>query len=136
MYVIFYITSKACPLFVPLVEESETDSEIARLVAAKYLTSLRSEGIDTLVLGCTHYPLLRRVIAETMGPDVTLVDSAEAAAAETAQLLEEREMLRTDAGPGGEQFFVTDAAQRFQRTAENFLGHAPEHLALAELGTA
>jgi glutamate racemase len=128
------IQSKACPLFVPLVEEGETDSEITRLVAAKYLTSLREDGIDTLVLGCTHYPLLRKVIAETMGPGVTLVDSAEAAAAETAQLLEEKEMLRADGRPAEEHFYVTDAAQRFQGIAGAFLGHAPEHLALADLG--
>lgn len=130
------IVSKACPLFVPLVEEGETDSEITRLVAAKYLASLREDGIDTLVLGCTHYPLLRKVIAETMGPTVTLVDSAEAAAAETAQLLENNGMLRETGGDADEHFYVTDAAQRFHGIAGSFLGHAPEHLALAELGAA
>lgn len=130
------IISKACPLFVPLVEEGETDSEIARLVAAKYLNPLKSDGIDTLVLGCTHYPLLKGVIAETMGPEVMLVDSAEAAAAETAQLLAEAGMLRESDVQGHEHFYVTDAAQRFHRIAESFLGHSPQHLALAELGTA
>jgi glutamate racemase len=129
-----HITGKACPLFVPLVEEGETDSEITRLVAAKYLRELRLEGIDTLVLGCTHYPLLRKVIAETLGPEVTLVDSADAAAAETAQLLGDRGMLREGGGPAGEHFHVTDAAQRFHGIAEAILGHAPQHLALAELG--
>ena len=129
------IVSKACPLFVPLVEEGETDSDITRLVAAKYLTPLKAEGIDTLVLGCTHYPLLKRVIAETMGPDVTLVDSAEAAAAETAQHLREAGMLHADDGAGEEHFYVTDAARRFHRIAEAFLGYAPEHLEMAELGT-
>jgi glutamate racemase len=131
-----HIVSKACPLFVPLVEEGETDSEITRQVATKYLTELRNDGIDTLVLGCTHYPLLRGVIAETMGLGVTLVDSAEAAAAETAQLLEDQGMLRENGGSAQEHFFVTDAAQRFQSIAGAFLGHAPEHLALAELGAA
>lgn len=130
------IVSKACPLFVPLVEEGETDSEITRLVAAKYLATLKADGIDTLVLGCTHYPLLKRVIAETMGPGVTLVDSAAAAAAETAQHLQEAGMLRAENGPGGEHFFVTDAAKRFHSIAGAFLGHAPEHLELAELGLA
>jgi glutamate racemase len=129
-----HIVSKACPLFVPLVEEGETNSEIARLVAAKYLTSLRGDGIDTLVLGCTHYPLLKPVIAATMGPQVTLVDSAEAAAAETAQWLSASGLLRNAEGPGDEQFYVTDAAQRFHGIAEKFLGCAPRHLELAELG--
>jgi glutamate racemase len=129
-----HIVSKACPLFVPLVEEGETESAIARLVAEKYLAGLREEGIDTLVLGCTHYPLLRRMIGEVMGKGVTLVDSAEAAAVETAQLLEAAGMLRGDSGRAEEHFYVTDAAQRFQGTAAAFLGHVPEHLALAELG--
>ena len=130
------IISKACPLFVPLVEEGETDSDITRLVAAKYLSPLKADAIDTLVLGCTHYPLLKHVIAETMGPGVTLVDSAEAAAAETAQHLHDTGMLRGESSPGEEHFYVTDAAQRFHRIAESFLGHPPEHLALAELGPA
>ena len=104
------------------------------MVAAKYLASLRSEGIDTLVLGCTHYPLLKEVIAETMGPQVTLVDSAEAAAAETAQLLKTSGLLNAGGNRGTEEFYVTDAAQRFHGIAESFLGYPPEHLALAELG--
>lgn len=129
-----HIVSKACPLFVPLVEEGETETEIARLVAEKYLAALRSEDIDTLVLGCTHYPLLRKTIAAVMGEDVTLVDSAEAAAAETAQLLESTGRLRSDPSAPEEYFYVTDAAQRFQMIASSFLGHVPEHLALAQLG--
>ena len=128
------ILSQACPLFVPLVEEGETHSAITRLVSEKYLASLRGAKIDTLVLGCTHYPLLKTVIAETMGPKVTLVDSAEAAAAETAALLQVRGLLQKNGiGPGTESFFVTDAAARFHGIAENFLGHAVDHLALAEL---
>lgn len=131
-----FIHSTACPLFVPLVEEGETESDIARLVAAKYLTPLKGEGIDTLVLGCTHYPLLKSVIAETMGPAVTLVDSAEAAAAETAEYLRAHHLLREETAAGEEHFYVTDAARRFHRIAESFLGHAPQHLELAELGAA
>ena len=129
------IIARACPLFVPLVEEGETASAITRLVAEKYLTGLREAGIDTLVLGCTHYPLLKSIIAGVMGPAVTLVDSAEAAAAETAALLAERGMLRPPAhGPGEEKFHVTDAAARFHGIAESFLGHPVDQLALAELG--
>lgn len=129
------ILPQACPLFVPLVEEGETHSAITRLVAEKYLARLRVAGIDALVLGCTHYPLLKSVIAETMGAGVTLVDSAEAAATETAALLEKRGLLRDPlAGPGTENFYVTDAAARFHGIAESFLGHPVDHLELAELG--
>src|SRR5262245_4674901 len=78
----FEIFSRACPLFVPLVEEGETDSPMTRLAAEQYLAPLRERNIDTLVLGCTHYPLIKRVIGETMGESVTLVDSAEATAEE------------------------------------------------------
>lgn len=130
------IIARACPLFVPLVEEGETHSAITRLVVEKYLRPLRDAGIDTLVLGCTHYPLLKAVIAETMGPEVTLVDSAESAAAETAALLFAQGMLRpAEDGPGDEDFHVTDATARFHGIAEQFLGHPVNHLALAELGS-
>ena len=133
------IIGKACPLFVPLVEEGETDSPITRLVAEKYLAGFRDAGIDALVLGCTHYPLLKAVIAETVGPGVMLVDSAAAAAAETAAHLEEHGLLRHgreggDAGQGADRFYVTDAAARFHGIAESFLGHAVDHLELVELG--
>jgi glutamate racemase len=129
------IRSVACPLFVPLAEEGETDSEIARLAAAKYLARLKADRIDTLVLGCTHYPLLRRVIAETMGPEVTLVDSAEAAAAETATLLGTSGLLCSSNQPArSESFFVTDAANRFATIASAILGSPPASLELVSLG--
>jgi glutamate racemase len=131
------IRSVACPLFVPLAEEGETDSEIARLAAAKYLAPLKADRIDTLVLGCTHYPLLRRVIAETMGPEVTLVDSAEAAAAETAALLGSSGLLSSSSQPArSESFFVTDAASRFATIASAILGSPPASLELVSLGQA
>jgi glutamate racemase len=100
------IFSRACPLFVPLVEEGETDSQIAHLVAEQYLAPFRKEGIDTLVLGCTHYPLLKSVIKSTIGAtdggSVTLVDSAEATAEETAQLLERHGLLNDPLMPTAE----------------------------------
>jgi glutamate racemase len=130
------IRSVACPLFVPLAEEGETDSEIARLAAAKYLAPLKADAIDTLVLGCTHYPLLRRVIAQTMGPEVTLVDSAEAAAAETADLLGTSGLLCSSHAARSESFFVTDAASRFATIASAILGSPPASLGLVSLGQA
>jgi glutamate racemase len=127
------IFSRACPLFVPLAEEGETDSMIARAVAEQYLLPLRAQGLDTLVLGCTHYPLLKRVIAETMGESVMLVDSAEATAAETAALLSARGLLNEQTKDGESRFYVTDAAERFHRIAERFLGEPLAHLEAVEV---
>ena len=110
------------------------EGEIARLVAERYLAGVREAGIDTLVLGCTHYPLLKRVIGEVMGPGVRLVDSAEAAAGEAVALLSEGGLLNGGRQEGREDFFVTDAAARFHKIAEDFLGHAVDHLELVELG--
>lgn len=129
--------SQACPLFVPLVEEGETDSEITRTVAEKYLAALREQQVDTLVLGCTHYPLLKPVIAAVMNKNgragVTLVDSAEAAATEAAALLAEKQLLSLQSRQGTSRFYVTDAAQRFHRIAERFLGGPLEHLEAVEV---
>ena len=131
------ICSRACPLFVPLVEEGETDSPIARLVAEQYLVPLREQQVDTLVLGCTHYPLLKRVIGETIGEgavnSVTLVDSAEATAEETARLLEKEGLLNQTDETASCRFYVTDAANRFHRIAERILGEPLEHLEAVEV---
>jgi glutamate racemase len=127
------IFSQACPLFVPLAEEGETDSVIAHQVAEKYLARLRAEQIDTLVLGCTHYPLLKTVIAETIGSGVSLIDSGAATAAEIEAMLRAQELLNPQAATGWSEFYVTDAAQRFHRIAERFLGHPLEHLEAVEV---
>jgi glutamate racemase len=115
------VYTRACPLLVPLAEEGWVDGPIARAVVESYLTSLRRGGLDTLVLGCTHYPLLKPVIAEVMGPDVTLVDSAEETAREVASLLGARGLARAD-GAGSTSFFVTDVPDRFIRVGQRFLG--------------
>ena len=127
------IFARACPLFVPLVEEGETDSAITRLVAEQYLAPLRAQEIDTLVLGCTHYPLLKRVIGETMGSTVTLVDSAEATAEETAHVLAQHGLLNQVPGASSSEFYVTDAARRFHRIAEKILGEPLPHLEAVEI---
>ncbi|MBL8205710.1 MAG: glutamate racemase [Blastocatellia bacterium] len=127
------IVSQACPLFVPLAEEGETNSAIAQQVAEKYLASLRDQQIDTLVLGCTHYPLLKSVIAETIGSEVILIDSGAATAAEIETLLREKDLLTTQADKGWSEFYVTDAAKRFHRIAERFLGYPLEHLEAVEV---
>ena len=127
------IFSQACPLFVPLAEEGETHSPIAHQVAEKYLARLRTQQIDTLVLGCTHYPLLKPVIAETIGSDVSLIDSGAATAAEIETLLRAQELLNPQVEKGWSEFYVTDAAKRFHRIAERFLGYPLEHLEAVEV---
>jgi len=118
------VTAQACNLFVPLAEEGWTDGDVPRQVALTYLSGLVAAGIDTLVLGCTHYPLLRGVIAEAVGPKVTLVDSAESTAAAAEALLEEKGLRRTAGSKGTEQIFVTDLPENFATLSQRFFGRA------------
>jgi glutamate racemase len=115
------IYTRPCPLLVPLAEEGWVEGPIARSVVETYLASLRKSGIDTLVLGCTHYPLLRPLIADVMGADVALVDSAEETAREVAAVLAARGLAR-ERGEGSTSFFVTDVPDRFVRIGQRFLG--------------
>jgi len=135
------VTMEACPLFVSLAEEGWAETEVARLVAVKYLDRIRNSGVDTLVLGCTHYPILRNVIQNVIG-DVLLVDSGEAVASEVDALLRKRALCSTlrfaadrerELCDDLDHFYVTDAADRFSRVAELFLGTAPSVLEAAEL---
>jgi glutamate racemase len=124
------IHAQACPLFVPLVEEGWLDHEVTRLTAREYLASLIGHGIDTLVLGCTHYPLLKPILIDTVGNGVQLVASAETVARGAAQLLAERGLENPGRESPAHEFFVTDVPQRFQRVGELFLGRplAPVHV--------
>lgn len=126
---------KACPLFVPLAEEGFVSNVLAHLTAAEYLNSMRSEGVDTLVLGCTHYPLLKGVISSVMGPDVTLIDSGEATAVVVEQELAARKLLRGARKRGGtHRFFVTDSPDRFMRVGNGFLGSVIRKVELVDIG--
>ena len=116
------VLAKPCPLFVPLAEEGWTDNEIARLAAHQYLDELRQAGVDSLVLGCTHYPLLKKIIAEAMGPQVALVDSAEETARTVATILQEKKLLRPAAEQGNHHYYVTDVPAGFIRVGNRFLG--------------
>jgi len=113
------IVSQACPLFVPLVEEGWHDDPITEEVARRYLRPLLEAGIDTLVLGCTHYPLLVPVLQRVVGPDVTLVDSAEAVAEMVAAGLADRHLEAT--ATAAHHFCVTDSGETFQRIARRIL---------------
>lgn len=128
------ITSRACPLFVPLAEEGWVSHPVTRQVAEEYLAGLRSSRVDTLVLGCTHYPILRPVIEQTMGGEINYVDSGEAVADQIATLLEEDGLTRSSEQPRVEEFYVTDSAARFRRVAELFLGRQLESVETVELG--
>ncbi|HEY2388779.1 MAG TPA: glutamate racemase [Candidatus Binatia bacterium] len=119
------IYTRACPLFVPLAEEGWIENDVAREAAALYLASLRQSGIDSLVLGCTHYPLLARTIGEYLGPKVQLIDSATETARDVVATLAERGLARTS-GRGSASFFVTDVPDRFIKVGSRFLGSAVE----------
>lgn len=126
------VRSVACPLLVPLVEEGWHDDPVTVEVARRYLEPLIEEGIDTLVLGCTHYPLLRGVLADIVGPGVTLIDSAEATAGRVAAALDRARLL--GAAPGDESHFcLTDANSRFQRIAAAALGREGLTLELVDV---
>lgn len=128
------IFSRGCPLLVPLAEEGWTNHDVTRLVAREYLAELIENRIDTLVLGCTHYPILRPVIESVMGEGVTCIDSGEAVAAEVAKQLKESGLARKSHEPRREEFYVTDSATRFRRVAELFLGRPLESVEVVELG--
>ena len=119
------VYSRACPLFVPLAEEGWTDNAVAEMTVRAYLGSLRQSGIDTLILGCTHYPLLKKAIRKFMGSRVTLVDSAEEVAKNVGALLK-RQSLARRTGKGIHSFFVTDTPDRFVKVGRRFLGENVE----------
>ncbi|MEO7971514.1 MAG: glutamate racemase [bacterium] len=135
------VIERACPLFVPLAEEGWANSEVARSVAEQYLQDLREADLGALVLGCTHYPILRDLISETVG-DIPLIDSGEAAAGEVRSLLEARQLRASQTTSelaerrlcdDLDHFYVTDAAERFAKVAERFLGTAPSVLEAVEV---
>lgn len=115
------VFSVPCPLFVPLAEEGWAEHEVARLTAVEYLLPLIEAQIDTLVLGCTHYPLLRNTLQKVLGPHVVLVDSAEETAYTVAALFRSQGLDRPEHG-GRRSYFVTDVPTRFERVGRAFLG--------------
>jgi glutamate racemase len=119
------VYSRACPLLVPLVEEGWLENAVVDLTVKNYLGSLKQSGIDTLILGCTHYPLLKRAIRKFLGKGVVLVDSAEEVATEVAAVLKRHSLARKN-GKGSHGFFVTDAPERFIKVGQRFLGEKVE----------
>jgi len=113
---------RACPLFVPLVEEGEIQGPVVESVAAKYLQPFKSKKVDTLILGCTHYPLIRGVIQREMGNRVTLVDSAEPTAFKLKKLLFKENLIAKRKGSGSLKVYVTDHGRNFVKIGSKFLG--------------
>jgi len=123
------VTESAAPLFVPLAEEGWANTHVAREVAEIYLSPLMDAGIDTLVLGCTHYPILRGTIERVVGDKIAIVDSAETTAAAVRNLVEES----PTSGTPDHHFLVTDAEERFRRIAGEFLAQEIENLELVTI---
>lgn len=125
------IKSIACPLFVPLAEEGWGDHPVTDEVARHYLTPLLEWGVETVILGCTHYPLLRPSLQRVVGPNVALVDSADAVAEEVAGSHADRVAAGT--GEGAVRLELTDASDRFLRITQAILGRDPEHLEVVDI---
>jgi len=125
------IYSQACPLFVPMVEEGLLEGEIPQKVADMYLSELARKPIDVLILGCTHYPLLRGPISKCMGPEITLLDPATAVASELKQSLSENNLLSDEAG-GYRKFFFTSQPQKAERIIQH-LAITVDTIQLADL---
>lgn len=116
------VTEVACPLFVPFIEEGVVEGPLAELVVERYLRNLQTVGIDTLILGCTHYPLFRSAIAKFMGNSIILIDSAQATAEHIAHLFSSGIVEPNVEADNGRQFFVSDITPCFKKLAERFLG--------------
>jgi len=118
------VNSVACPLFVPLVEEGWEQSDVAEMIARKYLDQIINTEIDTLILGCTHYPILKDVLHKVISDRVKIIDSSVEIAREVHSLLEMQNLLRGQVEKPHHQFYVSDRPQRFEEIAERFLGES------------
>ncbi len=116
------VSGAACPLFVPLAEEGWTSGPVVDQVGRIYLEPLRSKRIDCLILGCTHYPLLKEAIAAIMGPEITLIDTAEETVRLVRKELEHLDLLRREQDEGTHSFFVSDVPAQFSAVGGRFLG--------------
>jgi glutamate racemase len=128
------ITVRACPLFVPRVEEGWLEGDATSLIAREYLGGFVDAQVDTLVLGCTHYPLLKRVIGDVVGRGVRLIDSAEETAAETAAVLRLKGLERADNEAPQYRFIASDVPDQFLRVGQRFLGTAIDNVETFALG--
>lgn len=128
-----HIIQQACPLFVPLAEEGWIDHDATVLIVEEYLAPLKGHGLDTLVLGCTHYPILTDIISKTIGAGVTLVNSAEATAREVQVCLSELGLLNNAKEFGTLKVFVSDVPYHFKKVGERFLGRPLDAITQVDL---
>lgn len=128
------VVSCACPLFVPLVEEGWFDHPATELVAREYLQPLTAAGVDVLVLGCTHYPLIKSLLGRVLGPSVRLIDSAEETAAAVQRELEACSLLADGSTPATHRFVVSDDEQHFRSVGARFLGERLRQVEVVPLG--
>ena len=128
------VTAAPCPLFVPLVEEGWLDRPATRLIAEEYLAPLLARDIDTLVLGCTHYPLLKPLLASLLGPSISLIDSAEQTAAAVARELARSTLHAPATQTGHVHFVVSDDVKRFVKVGKMFLGERVQDVEMVPLG--
>ncbi|MEK7274200.1 MAG: glutamate racemase [Candidatus Desantisbacteria bacterium] len=129
-----HVISQPCPLFVPLVEEGWLNHSVTRKIAEEYLFPLKANKIDTLILGCTHYPFLRNVIHDVMGNEVTLINSAEETARATKEILSNDRLLCTIRQDKKYRFYVSDEGSRFVEIGEQFLGEKIRIITQIDLG--
>ena len=127
------VFSQICPLFVPLVEEGWFDHPATKLIAQEYLKPVIAEQVDTLVLGCTHYPLLKPLLQDIMGKSVKLIDSAEAMSEIAANLIDKQKIGNKNVAPPKYTFYVSDLPYRFQTIGERFLGRTLGRVELVNL---
>ena len=118
------ITAQACPLFVPLVEEGWLNGPVPSEITVSYLKNINVENVDTLILGCTHYPLLKPMIQDIVNDNTVLIDSAETVAEEVAIILIEKKMSADSSNKGLLKCFVTDSPVQFENIAKRFLGYS------------
>ena len=126
------VFQQACPLFAPLVEEGFADKPATELIAREYLASVQQSGADTVILGCTHYPILKNLLGRILGPRITLVDSAETLAVAAQQFLLSKKLAATS-GKGNIKLYASDAPDKFTRAAEKLLGEKVARATLKKL---
>jgi glutamate racemase len=127
------VFEKPCPLFVPLAEEGWIKHRATFEIAEEYLSELRESGIDTLVMGCTHYPILSEVIQKVIGSEVTLIDSGVASSELIKQELEKLNLLSVSDSTGSQEYYVSDIPAKFKEVAELFLGREIDHVHKVDL---
>lgn len=127
------VFAQPCPLFVPLVEEGQASHPATRLLAEEYLHPLQDVDVDAVILGCTHYPLLKSVVQDLVGPGVELVDSGAETAGEVRRVLESEGLLRTGAEPPTYRFIASDSPLRFREVGRTFVGNLIDEVELYDL---